>query len=287
VTISADLYLAGDSQTVTVNNAPGMVVSGTVGGTDGLIKSGTGGLTLSGVGNYGGATTLNNGDLVFSGSVCNTSAVNVLGGDLEVDGSSNIAAPVNLNGGELSGRGIVGPIASNNGTVSPGLTATGTTVGVLTVGGNVNLSGSTTFSLRLGVETGGDHDMLSVTGGGLVSLDDPPLQIVAGGSLYNSSNIGLTYIIISGGAAETGTGADVFSYDGTPIPDDGTFSIPGGYDFELVYGTDSQGSDDMGTGSNVDLVLEGIPEPRTWEMVAGGVVLLWACRRRFGITTRR
>lgn len=68
-TISSKLVLGDLSQVVTVNNAAGMLISGIVGGTNGLTKAGTGLLTLTGTETYTGATVVSGGTLQLGDGV--------------------------------------------------------------------------------------------------------------------------------------------------------------------------------------------------------------------------
>jgi len=65
VTIGANLTLAGLSDTITVNNAAGAVINGSLGGGNGLNKLGTGTLTLAGANSYTGGTVISEGTLIL------------------------------------------------------------------------------------------------------------------------------------------------------------------------------------------------------------------------------
>jgi len=156
VAIGANLYLSGSSQTVTVNNAAGLVVSGSLGSSNGLIKSGTGTLTLTGIGNFSGATTINGGSVIVTDSLSATVSASVAGGaGLEVDGMLNLSA-TNTSAVHFSGTGSVGAVTVNSGgAIFPGLSTGSTAAGTLTANGNVMLTDSTSiFSIRLAVVSG-------------------------------------------------------------------------------------------------------------------------------------
>jgi autotransporter-associated beta strand protein len=63
-TINSSLALGGSSQTITVNNAAGLVINGDVSGAIGLTKAGIETLTLTGTNTYTDGTTINAGALV-------------------------------------------------------------------------------------------------------------------------------------------------------------------------------------------------------------------------------
>lgn len=83
-TIGSNLVLAGTSQTITVNNAAGMVISGVVGGAIGLTKAGLTQLTLTGENVYTGPTNIDAGNLQvgngLTGSILASSLVIVAPG---------------------------------------------------------------------------------------------------------------------------------------------------------------------------------------------------------------
>ena len=87
-TISSALTLAGGSQTITVSNMAGMVISGAVHGSIGLDKEGAGTLTLSGINDYTGGTTLGAGAI----GIGNDSALSSGGVTVAATGGSVFAA---------------------------------------------------------------------------------------------------------------------------------------------------------------------------------------------------
>jgi autotransporter-associated beta strand protein len=85
LTIDANLTLGGASDTITVNNAAGAVINGTVGGANGLTKAGTGTLTLAAANNYTGGTRLNAGTLLLGN---NAALGGAAGGTLTINGGT-------------------------------------------------------------------------------------------------------------------------------------------------------------------------------------------------------
>lgn len=131
-TINSDLALSGSSQTVAVHNTAGLLINGSVAGTIGLTKTGSGTLILAGTNTYTGATTINAGTLnaAAPGALGGTSSIVVnQGGTLlfSEPGSPttdriNDNSTMTLNGGTfntdgLSEHGLAGA------TVNPGIGA--------------------------------------------------------------------------------------------------------------------------------------------------------------------
>jgi autotransporter-associated beta strand protein len=131
-TINSNLALSGSSQTITVQNAAGLVIAGSVSGTIGLTKTGSGTLTLAGTNTYTGVTTVNGGTLSAAapGALGGTSSIVVnLGGTLLFSASGspttdriNDNSTMTLNGGTFNTGGL-----SEHGlasaTVTPGMGA--------------------------------------------------------------------------------------------------------------------------------------------------------------------
>jgi hypothetical protein len=145
------------------------------------------------------------------------------------------------------------------------------TTGTLTVNTeSVDLSPGEPFSIRLGVLNASDNDQLAIEGIGTVELNSATLELTLGPSINNPANIGMTWIIINGGAGQTGQFGNTFS-QGT------SFTTPGGFLFFIDY---ASGPDGSGTGNDVVLQLAAIPEPSTWAMILSGLALLPLFRRR-------
>jgi len=107
----------------------------------GLVKTGSGILTLSATNTYNGVTTVSNGTLLVSGAL-GTNGVNVIANTT------------------LAGTGTVGGNVLDAGTIAPGTT---TTSGLLTCSANVTISGIGTNLMKLDLNNA-TNDTLAVGG---------------------------------------------------------------------------------------------------------------------------
>ena len=130
VTIQANVYLGGNSQTIAVNNAEGLVISGSLGSSNGLAKSGTGILTLTGWEAFTGPTSVINGTMILGGTLANTVSVAASNATLELSATDaiNSTARLTLSNGVLNAR--------NNPQKIADLTVTGASALDLGVGSN-------------------------------------------------------------------------------------------------------------------------------------------------------
>jgi fibronectin-binding autotransporter adhesin len=228
VTIAANLYLSGSSQTITVNNAAGLLISGSLGSSNGLIKAGAGALTLTGPGNFGAGTvdveygtlaiqnSFSNhiGDIGINAGANGTVTVSGIGsnwktsGDLYV-GDSGAGTLQITSGGAVSDTngwignagGSVGNVIvtgtgskwTNSGNLTIGNSGTGTLTlvdgGQLTVGGTTSLGAAGT--LRIDNTVKFNTGSLAFNGGTLVtlaSLDTPGMVTVDAGGMTINTN---------------------------------------------------------------------------------------------------
>ena len=132
--------LAGGGNTLTLSNSTitantTATISAVLGGSTGLIKDGTGTLTLSGTNTYTGTTTISNG-------VLNVTTLANGGSNSNIGASSNDAANLVLNGGTL--RYSVGAAAAVS---TDRLFSVGTSGGIIDASGGFNIIFTNTGSM--------------------------------------------------------------------------------------------------------------------------------------------
>src|SRR5262245_6703753 len=119
----------GSATLTTGNDNTSTTFSGAISGTGGLVKQGTGALTLTGASSYTGATNINAGTLVVNGSLASSVFVN--------------------SGGTLRGIGSIGSLTVGNGAaLSPG-----NSIGTLTVNGNLVMAAAATYIVEVSSST--------------------------------------------------------------------------------------------------------------------------------------
>jgi fibronectin-binding autotransporter adhesin len=165
-------------------------ISSTIGGTGGLIKSGTSPLILSGSIAYTGETLIDAGTLELTNDVTLATSTNITiatGATLDMQGTAlSLVSGQSLNG---SGTVINSTLTAGTGsTVAPGVGG----VGVLTIDGAITLAGNTTVDLSPATATNG---VLASTGGityggtlNLVNLSASPLPNNSSYKIFQGTN---------------------------------------------------------------------------------------------------
>ncbi|WP_372400702.1 Ig-like domain-containing protein (plasmid) [Azospirillum sp. HJ39] len=146
-------FSTGTSGTATIDTGVAVTLSGAIGGSKGLTKTGSGTLTLSGSSSYSGATTVSAGTLLVTGALGGTSGVTV------------------NSGATLGGTGSIFAASSTNtltvdsgATLAPGVAGTNNGIGSLTVNGNLSMSGTLAAEIA-GTTAGTGYDQVIVSGG--------------------------------------------------------------------------------------------------------------------------
>lgn len=249
-----------------------LTVSGASTATNGaLTKTGAGTLTLSGSNLYTGNTLVSQGTLALSGSgsLANSPDIAVASGaTLDVSAVTGGAGYDGtrftvVNRQTLHGTGtVLGALdVSAGGTIAPG-----NSIGTLAVSGLSLTSASSHFGLEIDLGMTPAADLLNVTGS--ISLNNSTLDL----SLFNLSPMGLpeTFLFAANDLSDLITGTF------------GTITgVPAQYQATVLYnfaGTDTLGR--VGTGNDLAVMLEFVPEPATFAAPLVAMLGLLSLRRR-------
>jgi autotransporter-associated beta strand protein/YVTN family beta-propeller protein len=166
----------GSATLTTGNDGTSTTFSGTMSGSGGLAKVGSGTLTLAGLSSYSGATAINAGTLIVNGSI-----------------ASSILTSVN-SGAILAGIGTVGSVQVNSG----GTLAPGNSPGTMTVAGNLAFQSGALYLVQIDPSTASSTNV-----SGTATLTGASVQTVfASGSYFTRQYT----ILHSGGLIGTFTG---------------------------------------------------------------------------------
>ena len=269
ITLAKNALFAADSGDLAFNGAIGLgsnnlaisganstAITGNITGTGGLLKRGTGNLTLSGINSFTGNTTINNGNLIVQGgsALLDTGTVTIAGanatftiaasetiGSLQGGGTTAINAAQTLTiaqvggatyNGSITGSGTFTKTANGTLTLAGNNSYTGgTTVsaGTLATQGNERISDSSSLSVASGAafQLGGNETLGSIAGAGAINLQSNTLT--AGG---DNSSTAFSGNITGGGAfAKAGSGTLTLSgnnsYAGPTTVTAGTLVVTG------------------------------------------------------------
>lgn len=271
--ISADVSVNSATAVVAVASGASLSISGSVGGTGGLVKSGSGTLDLTGTSNgYDGDTTLAGGTLGFAG-------LGSLGdGNVAFDGGTLRYLPGNT--ADISAKTVT--LASNGGTIntngndvtlanSIGNNGSGSLVktgnGTLTLGGANTYTGTTSINggtlaissnANLGAAATGSA--VAINGGTLnntvdVALDNSGanfrnLNIGAAGATIKTDGVLTIGGTVNGSGAITKTGSSTLQLNGNNSASySGTVTISSGV--VALGGGQANGTNAIGTGNIV------------------------------------
>lgn len=271
--ISADVSVDSATAVVAVASGASLSISGSVGGTGGIVKSGPGTLELTGVSNgYDGDTSiaggvlgfaalgsLGDGNLAFDGGALRYLAGNTADISVKTVTLASNGGTIDTNGNDVTLANSIG----NNGAGSLVKTGAGslTLAGANTYTGTTTVNGGTlaiSSNGNLGAEATGAG--LTVNGGTLnntvdVSLDNAgsnfrSLTIGAGGATIKTDGILTVGGTISGSGAITKTGSSTLQLDGNNgVSFSGPVTIASGA--VALGGGQSNGMNGIGSGNIV------------------------------------
>jgi autotransporter-associated beta strand protein len=192
------------------NNTLTMGGSITGGATSGITKLGAGTLKLTAANTYNGAVTVSAGTLDVSTSGYALTATQTFTNNATVLG----AVSANAAGQIITGTGTYSSnVNVTGGTFTPGTSsATGT---LASIGGNLNISGSGVFKIKVG---GASSDQITTLTGSANFVNDSSLSVSQLSAPTNSS-----YTILTAGSGITGLTAGIFQTIGRT-----TYSINSG-----------------------------------------------------------
>ena len=253
-TISAYSILmpSGSSTTFNINTGATLGASSILLGTGGLIKSGSGTMTLSGVNSYTGATTINSGTLALdaTGRIDASSGV-VNAGTFTIAAAKTIDSLTGVGATTLGGILTIGDSSNTTGTYSGiasgtgGITKAGT--GTLTLSGANTYSGVTTVSAgTLAVTV---NEALGSTAAGTTEASG------AGLDFQNIAYLSAETVTLNGGTLKTSTGTSSFA-GGVTLGADSWINV-GGTQLTLsgVISGSAKGISKIGTGT---LTISGV-----------------------------
>jgi len=211
---------------------------GTINGSNNVIKSGSGTLTLSGILAHTGSTTVSNGVLVLatdsatldyspSVTIRSNAFLDITG---HSDGTFNLTNPVQKLSGSGTLRGSL--LEDTNGTINPG-----DTIGTLTVTGDITLGGGLVLELNRTNSPAGNDQLAGRT-----------IKAVAGSTLI-VSNLGPSLV-----------NGDTFQLLGAPLA--------GAFDSITLPATNSNGgaytwANNLALDGTIQLLTGGVPSVNT------------------------
>jgi fibronectin-binding autotransporter adhesin len=221
-----------------------------------LTKLGANTLTLTAANTYTGTTTVSVGTLLVNNTTGNGT------------GTGNLSVS---SGAILGGSGTIAGAVSVAGTLAPGNSPAN-----LTVNNSVTILDGGTLSMEIaGAVFASGYDRLTMTGAGsvfsLAGTNNLALSLT-----YSPANNALFFLVDNqGGSALSGVFEKLNGLT-TNLADGATFSVPG-QDFKISY------FGDLGTNSFTggdDLVIQAVPEPGTWLLLAATGTFFMVMRRR-------
>jgi len=255
ITTDVSSRIVNNSSTIRIDTNGQNVDFASLGSTNtgGLVKTGTGILTISGSGNtYTGANTISVGEMTFSGTYTATNAVNINGSAnpiLNISGNftqtftgsgvrsfqlavnAGNTATVNVSGSAvvtLNGGMMFGDNNGGNGTFNQTGGTVNTSTGGVWLAGAVcllNVSGGT-FTAN-GIECGGGTGAGTITiSGGTINSNSLILNRGTGASVSATLNLNGGNFTTTGISHVTTTNPATINFNGTTFSPQNTMSIP-------------------------------------------------------------
>jgi autotransporter-associated beta strand protein len=230
-----DILLGAGTLTVGGTNAS-TLFSGMISGTGGLVKNGTGTLTLDDASTYTGATAINAGALLIQhpSALGGTNGGTTVAAGAELQIAGDIAAdaePLTLNGAGVSGAGALRNLSDINTVTGPVTLASNAAIGAdsgaLTVSGSLNAGANTLTIVGAGdVEITG---LLSGTGASLVKNGPGLLSLTNANTYTGATNVlaGTLHIENNAALGATAAGTIVAAGATLEIEDATGFTVTG------------------------------------------------------------
>ncbi|VVD63744.1 glycine-rich autotransporter protein [Pandoraea communis] len=148
------------------------IFNGTLSGAGGLVKNGSGALSLGAANTFSGGTTLNAGTLAVGSSTALGTGPLTVNGSATLTAGSLVSAPVPVRKGLMNGGGIA---LANNVTLSNGVTLGLSGATPLALTGDVSGNGGLVLNDSQGVTLGGNNSYTGGTAvnGGTVAVTSP------------------------------------------------------------------------------------------------------------------
>jgi len=249
------------ARTLTFGDATSRSFAGSIGGTGGVVKQGSGRQTLSGTSSYAGTTTVSAGELRVDGALIGLGAVTVAAG-ATLSGTGSIAGAVTVDGtlsaGHSPGTLTVGSLTLNSGSTSvfelntPGVVGGSDPVtgnDLVEVTGNLTLGGA----LDARAAAAGYYRLFDYGGTLTGSFDSQSVTSTRGDFAIASAQVD-TAVAGQVNLVVLGTGQTMQFWDGANTTANGT--VNGGAGTWSAFGTnwtDSAGSTNGGWGGSVGI----------------------------------
>ena len=182
-----------------------VLFSGPISGPGGVTKTGSGNVTLSGLGGWQGATVVSSGTLFISGSLTNTSSISInAGATLQFARGTANTGQVNVDSGALlTGTGTLNAAVVNSGTLISSGTAGLTINGTVTNNGFMQLLGGASLPDGGGFINNGVLDLIT-------SPQPLPPGFVNNGAVLDSTSVR----VVSAGKSGSSLSLSVQSHAG-------------------------------------------------------------------------